>query len=70
MKHWEIHLDVTTVYEARVEAETEEEAIRLAEDQAYEDTWGCSARYDSCKVYTAEQITAQGLPIMEDKDED
>jgi hypothetical protein len=67
MKHWEIHLDVTTVYEARVEAETEEEAIRLAEDQAYEDTWGCSAIYDSCKVYTAEQVTAQGLPIMEEE---
>lgn len=67
MKHWEIHLDITTVYETRVEANTEEEAIKLAKDQAYEDTWGCNARYDSSKVYTSEQITPQGLPIMEEE---
>ena len=65
MKHWEIHLDVTTVYETRVEAETEEEALKIAEDEAYEDTWGCNARYDSTKLYTIEQVTAQGLPLEE-----
>jgi len=65
MKHWEIHLDVTTVYETRVEAETEEEALKIAEDEAYKDTWGCNARFDSAELYTIEQVTAQGLPLEE-----
>jgi hypothetical protein len=66
MKHWIIHLDVTTVYETRVNAETEEEAHAIAEHKAYEDTWCCDARYDSAKLYTIEQVTAQGLPLEEE----
>ena len=65
MKHWDIALDVTTVYQTRVEAETEEDAISLAEDEAYKDTWGCEARFDSANPYTIEQVTAQGLPLEE-----
>ena len=46
MKHWNIALDVATVYRTRVEANTEEEAKDLAEQEAYEDTWGTGHSLD------------------------
>jgi len=65
MKHWDIALDVDTVYRTRVEANTEEEARDIAEQEAYEDTWGTAHSWSGCTIYEIEQVTAQGLPLME-----
>ena len=54
MNTYEIVLDVTTVFESTIQAESEEQAISQAVDQAYEDTWSCLARYDNAEVYTIE----------------
>ena len=59
MQEWKIFLDVTTVYETTVEADTREEAIEKATTEAYEDTWGCDARYDNAEVYTAEKVAKE-----------
>jgi len=66
MKHWNIALDVETVYRTRIEADTEEEARELAKQEAYEDTWSTSMAWGSCKVYECEQVTADGEPLEED----
>lgn len=61
MKKFEITLDVTTVYRTEVEAETEEEALKIAENEAYEDTWGCRATYDDCTVYECEEVEKEEI---------
>ncbi len=66
MKHWNITIDVDTVYRTTIEANTEEEARELAEQEAYEDTWSTSMAWSSCKVYECEQVTADGEPLEED----
>ncbi len=66
MKHWNITIDVDTVYRTTIEANTEEEARELAEQEAYEDTWSTGMSWSSCKVYDCEQVTAEGLPLEEE----
>ena len=71
MKHWNIALDVDTggssgIYRTTIEANTEEEARELAEQEAYEDTWSTGMSWSSCKVYECEQVTADGEPLEEE----
>ena len=54
MNTYELVLDVTTTFDLTVQAESEEQAIKQAVDQAYIDTWSCSARYNHAEVYTIE----------------
>jgi len=56
MKYWNIGLDVDTIYRTTIEADTEEEARELAEQEAYEDTWSTSMAWSSCKVYECELV--------------
>ena len=65
-KHWNIALDVDTVYRTTIEADTEEEARELAEQEAYEDTWSTRMAWSSCKVYECEQVNADGEPLEEE----
>ena len=66
MKYWYIAIDVDTVYRTTIEADTEEEARELAEQEAYEDTWSTSMAWGSCKVYECEQVNADGEPLEEE----
>lgn len=56
MKNFKITIDVTNVYYADVEAETEAEAIKMAETEAYQDTWSGSAVYGGAEVYDVEEL--------------
>ena len=56
MKVFEVTLDVNTTLHTEVEAETQEEAIKIAERQAYEDTWGCTAIFSHTKLVDAEEV--------------
>ena len=55
MKNFKIVLDVTSVYYADIEADTEAEAIKLAEREAYEDTWSTKAVYSGVELVEAEE---------------
>jgi len=61
MTKYRVEVDITTVLTVVVDAENEEQATELAYQQAYEDTWGCDARYDGAEIYTIE--------VEEDEDE-
>ena len=56
MKTYEIELDVTITYRTKVQANSEEEAKKMAEDEAYQDTFSCDATFSHCKVYQSEVI--------------
>jgi hypothetical protein len=56
MRKFEIELDVKTVYREEIEAETEEQAVQIAKEAAYQDTWGCRATYDDSTVYVCEEV--------------
>ena len=56
MKIFEVTLDVNTTLHTEVEAETQEEAIKIAERQAYEDTWACTAIFSHTKLVDAEKV--------------
>jgi len=56
MKVFEVTLDVNTTLHTEVEAETQEEAIKIAERQAYEDTWGCTAIFSHTKLVDVEKV--------------
>jgi len=57
MNKYRLEVDVTTVLTVEVEASDEAQATELAYQEAYEDTWGCNARYGGAKIYTIEEIT-------------
>ena len=54
MKNFRIVLDVTSVYYADIEADTEAEAIEMAQKEAYQDTWGSKAIYSGVELVEAE----------------
>ena len=54
MKNFRIVLDVTSVYYADIEAESEAEAWSMAEREAYEDTWGSKAIYSGVELVEVE----------------
>jgi len=56
MKTFEVVLDVTTVLRTEVQAETEGQAIALAQREAYEDTWGSKAIYSNSDMVEVEEI--------------
>ena len=55
MKNFKIVLDVTSVYYADIEADTEAEAMEIAEKEAYQDTWSCKAIYSGVELVEAEE---------------
>ena len=56
MKTFEVVLDVTTVLRTEVQAETEAQAIALAQREAYEDTWGSKAVYSNADMVEVEVV--------------
>jgi len=54
MKNFRIVLDVTSVYYADIEADTEAEAIEMAQKEAYQDTWSCKAVYSGVELVDVE----------------
>jgi hypothetical protein len=54
MKNFRIVLDVTSVYYADIEADTEAEAIEMAQKEAYQDTWSCKAIYSGVELVDVE----------------
>ena len=54
MKNFRIVLDVTSVYYADIEADTEAEAIETAQKEAYQDTWSCKAVYSGVELVDVE----------------
>ena len=58
------------VFRIQIEAETEEKAKEEAEKLAYEDTWCSNASWSGCKFYSSEEVTAEGLPLIDHHDDD
>ena len=56
MKIYEIEVDVNTVYRTKIHANSEEEAKKIAENEAYQDTFSCNAIWSHCKIYQLEEI--------------
>ena len=56
MKTYEIEIDVNTTYRTKIEATSKEEAIKLAEREAHEDTWSSEATWAGCEIYQLEEI--------------
>jgi hypothetical protein len=56
MKTYEITLDVMTTMTTTIEAESEAQAIKMAEREAYEDTWGNKAIYSHTEFVDAELL--------------
>ena len=56
MKTYEITLDVFTTMRTTIEAESEAQAIKMAEREAYEDTWGNKAIYSHTEFVDAEEV--------------
>jgi len=56
MKTYEITLDVFTTMRTTIEAESEAQAIKMAEREAYEDTWGNKAIYSHTEFVDAELL--------------
>ena len=56
MKTYEITLDVMTTMTTTIEAESEAQAIKMAEREAYEDTWGNKAIYSHTEFVDSELL--------------
>ncbi len=55
MKTYKITMDVMTTLYTSIEAESEAEAIKMAEREAYEDTWGSKAIYSGVELVETEE---------------
>ena len=60
-KTFKVVLDVTSVYYADIEADTIEEALKIAGREAYEDTWSCKAIYSGVETVDIEEETEEEL---------
>ena len=56
MKTYEITLDVMTTMTTTIEAESEAQAIKMAEREAYEDTWGNKAIFSHTEFVDSELL--------------
>ena len=65
MKTFYVTVDVNTTYYAEVKADDIEEASQIAQKQAYEDTWSCTAIHSGSEVYDVEELSVMGELLKE-----
>ena len=63
--NYKITVDTTGTYYANIEADSPEEAYKMALKEAYEDSWSCTTIYAGADVYEMEDENGNEIDITE-----
>ena len=63
--NYKITVDTTGTFYANIEADSPEEAYKMALKEAYEDSWACTTIYAGADVYEMEDENGNEIDITE-----